>query len=100
MMSSLCHIQHLQEERKNATEQVGEAEVSVTEVGVVEEGEHEPEEGGAEGSFVNLPSLKPDAALVPHHAAALVGTQPTASATPSVSPQSQSLAAPPTSMVS
>ena len=99
VMSSLRHIiftQQLQEERKNVTEEVDGAEVGVAEMGVAEEGE-----GQISPVRVNLPSLKPDAALVPHHAAALAGTQtPLSLATPSLSPQSQSLAAPLSSMVS
>ena len=91
----------MQEERKIATEEAGETELGVAEVGVAEEGE--AEEGGDEASFVNIHSLKPDASLVPHRAAVLAGTQsssPPRSVSPSISPQTQSIAAPLSSMVS
>ena len=97
-------IRQMQEERKIATEEAGETEVGVTEEGVAEGGGAEggeAEEGGAEASFVNIHSFKPEAAIVPHHAAMLAGTQtPLSLATPSISPQAQSLAAPLSSMVS
>ena len=59
-------------------------------------------EGGVAEEGVTLSSIKPDAALVPHQAAALAGTQlpslaPQSLATPSIT--TQSLAAPLNSMV-